>query len=427
MIIRIFLVYSILLFLSFYGAVLMFVPGADQATRLIVFACDSIMIVMALSVIWRNRVFPVVRYLILFLFASTITLLLNLHSVGFPTHLNGLRQPLFLISTLIVLYDIAQSSRWEQLERLFNRFLIVFALLQIPLSVFQFAKFGAGDMVGGTYGFMGGSGYLSQLVFLIAFYYIAKSSWRHDRESVRVRNVFLFSSLLLPCALNETKASFVYLIVMIVLLTMSRTKILKSIPILALGVGLILLLNYYYGKTVEDPMTVFDSKFLERYLLYDPRENVDVPRFQKLVLMFRLMHGDVLSILFGLGYGVFAGENILGTSAFGRSLWYFQGTRMLLQAAWIQGGLLASLLLSLSSFWFLRTRSLLRTANMRRFRNFLAFVLGTVWLYNEALYSRPFAMIVGFMITWVGVGGLDRRTEGEADAPDHVPVVAEER
>jgi hypothetical protein len=166
-------------------------------------------------------------------------------------------------------------------------------------------------------------------------------------------------------------------------------------------------LNYYYGKTVENTQNVFDSQFLERYLLYDPRENVDVPRFQKLVLMFRYMHGDWAQIFFGLGYGIFAGENILGTSSFGRSLWYFQGTRILLQGLWIQGGLVAVLLLLPSSFWFLKRRPLLTSGNMRRFHTFLACLVLSAWLYNEALFDRAFMMITGFMIIWIGSGGMD--------------------
>jgi len=414
---RILLFFLVLLLNSFFGAVLMAVPGAERIFRFAVFACDGIMIGMAVTVVWRSRVFSGVRYLVLFLFVSTLTFFLNVQSVGIATHLNGLRQPLFLLTTLIVLYDISQSSRWEVFERLFNAFLIVFALLQIPLSLYQFLIWGAGDYVGGTYGYTGGSGFLTQLAFLISFYFIARSSWLDDPDSVRIRSVLLYSLLLLPCTVNETKISFIYLAVFIVLLTMSRGKILKSIPIVAFGVALILLLNYYYGKTVGDPQNVFDERFLERYLVYDSRENVDVPRFQKMVLMFRVMRGDIFQMLFGLGYGVFAGENILGTSSFGRSLWYFQGTRIQLNTVWIQGGFLAVMVLLPISFWFLRRRSILTSGNMRRFHTFLAMLLASAWTYNEALYSRPFAMISGFMIIWIGLGGMDRRAHEKASEP----------
>ncbi len=422
MIIRILLFFFVLLLNSFYGAVLMAVPSADRIFRLAIFACDGIMIAMAVSVVWRNRTFSVVKYLALFLFVSTLTFFLNVHSVAIATHLNGLRQPLFLLSTLIVLYDIAQSSRWEAFGRMFNAFLVIFALLQIPLSLIQFFKFGAGDYVGGTYGYMGGSGFLTQLVFLIAFFFIARSSWYKDPDGIRYRSVLVYSLFLLPCTVNETKISFVYLAIFIILLTMSRSKIFKSIPILAFGVALILLLNYYYGKTVEDTQNIFDERFLERYLLYDPRENVDVPRFQKLVLMFRLMHGDILQMLLGLGYGVFAGENILGTSSFGRSLWYFQGTRIQVQTVWIQGGLLSLVLLLPASFWFLRRRSILQSTNMRRFHTFLALLIASTWLYNEALYNRPFAMIAGYMIIWIGLGGMENKASEEAPPPNLVTL-----
>jgi hypothetical protein len=99
----------------------------------------------------------------------------------------------------------------------------------------------------------------------------------------------------------------------------------------------------------------------------------------------------------------------------------------LLQAAWIQGGLLVVIVLNLATFWFLKARSMLATANMRRFRNYLAFMLAMGWLYNEALLNRPFVMIAGFMITWVGVGGLDRKSVEENTPPTHAPVPAEAR
>lgn len=413
MIIRIFLFYIVLLFLSFHSAVLMALPSAEQFFRYGVFACDAIIIAMAVTVFWRNRRFTVVRYVLLFLFFSTFTLFLNLHAVALPTHLNGLRQPLFLLCTLIVLYDFAQSARWDAIVQTFNAFLVIFAVLQIPLSLIQFFKFGASDYVGGTYGYTGGSGNLTLLVFIIAFYFIVRSSWYKDADSIRVRSVLLYSLFLLPCTVNETKISFVFLVVYVLLLTTSQKNLLKSLPLLALGVLLVMVLNYYYGQTVQSPANLLDPQFLERYLLYDPRENIDVPRFQKLVLMFRFMHWDPIQVLFGLGYGIFAGENILGTSSFGRSLWYFQGTRILLQGVWIQGGLIAVLLLILPSFWFLKRRSLLVSSNMRRFHSFLVFFLATAWMYNEALYNRPFIMITAFMIIWIGLGGMDGRVTEE--------------
>lgn len=422
MIIRILLFFFVLLLNTFQGAVLMAVPGADRLFRVATFAGDGIIYAMAFSVVWRNRTFPVVRHLVMFLFVSTFTLFLNLDTVGTPTHLNGLRQPLFLLCTLIVIYDFSRSGRWEAFERAFNSFLLIFAALQIPLSVVQFLKWGAGDMVGGTFGYTGGSGVVSQLVFVIAFYFIARSSWLDDRDSIRLRSVLLYSLLLLPCTINETKASFIYLAIYIVMLTMSRRRMIKSIPILALGVILIVALNYYYGKTVGDVPDLLDPQFLDRYLFYDPRENVDVPRFQKMVLMFRFMHGDVLQMLLGVGYGIFAGENILGTSSFGRSLWYFQGTRIQLQTIWIQGGLLAVILLAAASFWFLKGRRFLASGNMRRFHTFLALFTLLVWFYNEALYNRVFVSIAGYMFVWIGLGGMDRTASEEASAPEPVDV-----
>ena len=43
----------------------------------------------------------------------------------------------------------------------------------------------------------------------------------------------------------------------------------------------------------------------------------DLPRFQRIMIMFRMMGGDIGSILLGMGYGVLGGGNIMGMSPSG--------------------------------------------------------------------------------------------------------------
>jgi hypothetical protein len=66
-------------------------------------------------------------------------------------------------------YDLYDRTR--AVFKIF-RYLIIFALVQTPVAFIQFLRFGAGDPVGGTYGIGGGSGCLSQLLFLICFYLV---------------------------------------------------------------------------------------------------------------------------------------------------------------------------------------------------------------------------------------------------------------
>jgi len=59
----------------------------------------------------------------------------------------------------------------------------VFALAQIPVTIIQFAQYGAGDGVGGTYGTGGGSGYITQLLFIICFFFAVRFASLEDGSS----------------------------------------------------------------------------------------------------------------------------------------------------------------------------------------------------------------------------------------------------
>ena len=214
--------------------------------------------------------------------------------------------------------------------------------------------------------------------------------------------------ILIPCALNETKISFVLLAGFLVLLVSSPRQMYRAIPLLILGAGLMFLLNYYYSQTVEDTSTIFDEGYIEKYLLTNPTgTGGDLPRFQRVVIMFRLMGDDIGSILLGMGYGVLGGGNIAGTSRLGRTLFYLvNGSRILLFRVWIQGGLLAVLLVAGAMFGYLRS-GVQKVFTVRQFSFFLFFSLVVIWGYDEAIFDRVFAPIVAFCMMWIRAGGID--------------------
>jgi len=425
MIIRILLFFAIFAFNAYQGIlVTQFFPGLDRMARLTVVAGDGGLVVMALSVYFRNRRFYGAISFVIFVLSSVLTLLYNLDHVGVTDHFNGLRQPLVLLSAVVIVYDILMSSYRDRFVQYFTVALIVFAISQIPSSVWQFLRFGAGDLVGGTYGTTGGSGLVTQLVFMISFYLLVQYGALEGGTGFAVGKMLLFSLLLAPCAINETKIAFIYLAAYIVMLAMSRQNFLRMVLVFGVGGALFYVLGVYYTQTVKDPTSLLNEKFIESYLFYYPKEGVDVPRFQKIALMFGLLSKDFVTFFVGLGYGLFGGTSLLGASRFARSLWYFGGSRPLLNTIWIQGGLFATYAIVWASFGYLRGR-LADSFCMRRFRLFLGFVILSSWFYNDMLLDRTVAIIVAFLTVWVYLGGIDQEAEEESSSGPEASLPAD--
>jgi hypothetical protein len=406
---KLYLFLTIQFYNSVSGAIAtMMLPSAERVFRMVTFGADGLMLLLALSAFWTRRNFYGVKYMALFLLVSTLTFVYTVDRFGFPEHLNGLRETLFFFSSLVVVYDLYESWVRPDFARIFTRYLILFGIGQTPFALYQFLKYGAGDAVGGLYGIGGGSGYLSQLVFLICFYLVVRYSSLPDGSNFVISRTLLFFPLLIPCALNETKISFLLLAGMLLLLVTSPRQMYRAIPLLVLGAGLMFLLNYYYSQTVEDTGNIFDADYIEKYLLTNPTgAGGDLPRFQRIVIMFRLMAGDIGSILLGMGYGVIGGGNIMGTSRLGRSLFYLvNGSRILLFRVWIQGGFLAVLLVAGTMFGYLRSK-VEKVFTVRQFSYFVFFSMVLIWAYDEAVFDRVFAPITAYFMVWVRAGGMD--------------------
>lgn len=403
----------------------MLLPSLDTQIRYLVVGGDLLMAGLALSAIWRRRSFFGSQAMAVFLVISSLTFAANAGALEFGAHLNGLRQPLFFLSSLIVFYDLLDADGEGRLHRAGVIFLVVFALLQIPTAVHQFIVFGPGDAVGGTYGVSGGSGYLTQLVFLITFFLCVVYASRDDGRGFVIWRVAAFTLLLIPTALNETKISFLLLPLFMLLLAFNSRRLYASLPLLGIGAVLGYFLYAYYSENVMEVDKMMTPEFLEQYLVYDARQNVDIPRFQKIVLMLSRMSTDLSAQLLGYGYGLFVGRNFMGTSLYIRSFWYFEGTRALLNTVWLQGGILAVLTFLYATFGFLRgSRS--REANVRRFRLFLALLLLSTWIYNEALFDRLFALIISFFVAWLMVGAQPDRDPISTALIDDEPDVLED-
>lgn len=382
----------------------------DEAARILTLAADGGILFLALTALGRTWDFYGTRTWLFFLLAAAVTMVYNLDRIGPLGQLNGLRLPLFFFAVLIVVRDFLTSPHAALFDRLFVRFLVLYALAQVPTSVVQFLQYGPSDYVGGTLGW-GGPNAVTLSLFLIVFYLIARYAAKEDGSAFRIGKVLAFSLLLFPCAINETKISFVLLPLMMMLLVPIR-RMAMAIPMILVGAALFVALNALYSTYERDTEFLLDERFLERYLYYDEAATGDLPRGQKLLYTMDLMHNDPPLYLVGMGYGIFAGGNILQSSSFGYIVSYLGGARMFLNTVWLQGGLLAVGLIAYALFHFAGTRRI-TAMTVGRFRIFLVLVLAAMWVYNDSLYSRVFAAIASYLVLWTEAGGRIAGEQGK--------------
>jgi hypothetical protein len=423
---RLYLFLSILTLNAFVGVLTtMLFPGADRVGRLAVAAGDALMITMAASCSFRNRNFYGVKLGGAILFASFLTFAYNVDRFGFMPHLNGMREVLFFIAALIVVFDLYESDVRRKLIVQITLFIIVFAILQTPVSILQYVKYGAGDLVGGTYGIKGGSGMITQDLFLITAFLIIRYGVLEDGTSVKFSRALLIFPLLIPCGVNETKITFVLLPALFLLLVSSRGKLYRTVPLVLLGAGLVYLFYYAYQEVVRENQNIFTADYFEKYLMTSPTgRGGDLPRFQRLIIMFNLMHKDVVYYVLGMGYGLIGGGNVLEVSRDTRALVYLiSGSRILLFRLWIQGGILLVAGVAAMMFSYLRATLPLRPAD-KRLALFIAFNLALVWVYNEAILDRTYACLVSFAMIWLYRGGSLNESGDETEDESQDPTEA---
>ena len=153
-------------------------------------------------------------FLLLFVgFSFISTCIINDYSILF--FVNGLRLYLcYIIIVPIFRYFLTDDHRSKGFIEKMDRALYIFLWLQLPTAAVQCFLYGAYDQVGGSMGWMM-SGEMSTLVYLISFYLMHKN-WDSSKsyiDNIRANWILIF--LLIPSFLNETKISFIYLLMYI--------------------------------------------------------------------------------------------------------------------------------------------------------------------------------------------------------------------
>lgn len=367
------------------------------------FILDLSLLVVAGFSIHNTR--PVRKLISFFLIFLTITLgsfALNFNELSFVIYFNGLREflPYFLFP--IIYINLLNSSRREFYIRKFNSFLYIFLSLQIPVSLYQLSKYGAGDMVGGTLG-AGGSGILTFLVFLATYYLMVQDfDANHVYRSFKKKSYLLL--FWLPAFINETKISFVLIILFVLLLVkISITNIRKYIFLALTIIPLLFIFDSIYKSTTNHSITAeyIDRDFLTKYFIQDDENETDIPRIQRIAIYLTTF--NVKEILLGKGIGQFKGGTTLDPTPFARDYeWLLQGSRTMFFFLLVQVGLIGAI--SFIFFWFYLIS--FRPHKQKRINysgNLLAFATGCfiiIQFYNDSLRSLFFSGILLFIMTY---------------------------
>ncbi len=394
-----------------------FIPEVESVRTYIMLACDAMLALLGLLCL-RHRTD------ILFIFS------LALISFGSSVVFNGL-SPFFAANGMRVFiglmfcypifrYFMDDAQRREHFIKTLDKNLEIFLWLQVPCIAFQFIAYGADDHVGGSLGNWY-SGTISMLIYIISFYLMHKRIDQRDFAGSIINN-FKYVLLLTPTFFNETKISFVLLVIYFILLMPLDKRIYKraiiSLPILvvlfALGYSTYKITYKGDVSSTTDEIDIFSEDYLVEYVLSDvekAEEDVewsldndetgvaDLGRLTKFLLLPMFEEDNPGHIPLGFGVGHFKGGTKMDHSEFyDHYEWYLIGTMPYLIHIYLQLGVVGLLLFLgyLVSLFFRHPDGCsIRDMNLQIF---MALLIGMNLFYAESLRDPFFSIIIyGFV------------------------------
>lgn len=338
-----------------------------------------------------------------------------LNSESFFVWINGFRRYIpYLFVLPIIRYLWNDSERRVRFIRIFDKTLYYFLWLQFPCLSLQAILYGMGDLGGGSLGWFN-SGIISQLIYVISFYLMIRS-W--DPKLGYIRNLgknWILLILLFPSFMNETKISFIFLILYFIFLIPFDKNIGRSfllvIPIVALLSGGAF---WWYVTFVDLKGDVYRENFLNNYVMgADVNEMVfdyldedvntddvfesDYARGIKFMLLPTLLEkGKPFNEFWGYGIGQFKGGNGLEKTKFAKHYdWIFRGTQMEIFNIIIELGYIGGALLII--FWFYVFRFFKRVGKNNRNKRlqwWMGLNMLLMIIYSPSFDSLPFVIIV---------------------------------
>ena len=337
-------------------------PFLDSLKQVIMLVSDVIILILGLVTLKTKKdKILIVAFAVLGVLSSVV------NKVPAVLWVNGFRDyiPFLMLLPLIRYFMTCDES--ARFRESFDRQLKYFLILQAFCVTEQFILYGANDAGGGSLGF-GYSGTISMVIILLSFYFVSKN-WDGDNYLRSLWENRLYVFLMFPVFLNETKVSFLLLLVYFLLLypfkIQSIGKMLIALPVvLIVAAGLAWaymwatnmdelydLGDYLSGGT--DPEEVIELAEMAIELTesedFDAFE-LDIPRFLKLTMMPGALERTRGGLVLGAGLGHMKGWTTLERTPFARengALLF--GTRMSAHMFFLSLGILGMIWVC---FWY---------------------------------------------------------------------------
>lgn len=342
--------YSGLLFGSIWallcvGFIATEIPPLEKLIAIVNLLTDAIFIILGL---WATRSRRDIFITVSFFAIVLISKYLNHQSV--ISMLNGCRSYIGLLMCAPIIRYLLRSKYAEDFTRRMDTLCWTFLYLQAFCITWQFIRYGANDAGGGSFGY-GGTGTVSTLIYIISFYLLSKrwdfgKSWFTNFKENKANFILLY-----PTFLNETKISFIFLLIYVLLLyPIDRKYIIRVFAIFPLALVLLSGVFYLYLYAADQKAdTVLNKEFLDIYLFggEDPVElielaqvyeeerfaeenlwTVDLPRFTKIFTVPEVLRKAGGGMTFGIGAGQIKGGTFISESRFSMKYgWLMGGTK----------------------------------------------------------------------------------------------------
>lgn len=334
--------FGLLWFLFTYNFALQVVHAPGVIQSVLQLATEGVMVILAILTL-RKAIDWVV--IISFLVLAGYTNSLNHES--WLVFGNGLRTylPMLLIPP-VIRFMLSTRERATEFVKRMDKSLFIFLLIQLPCMFVQLrtAPDGNPDYVGGSLGsFM--SGVVSMLIYLVSFY-LMRRKWNSKRSYLgNLKDNWVLLALLLPTFLNETKISFIFLLIYFILLVSFDRRFIKNVLIMIPIVMVVLIggiqiylrsagaseevftidyLNEYFSSDVMVELVEQDKlEDADDWIASSMTTNVDFPRGIKFMMVPVMLnehrHGGWI---FGYGIGQYKGGTLIGQSEFAKRYSY---------------------------------------------------------------------------------------------------------
>ena len=357
---------------------------------------DFLIIVLTLSFIKMKSKY--MNYIYVFIIFSTLSYIIS-ENKSLLSHINGIRETLVFICYFVIMDVLYRTRQIEKINEKFIIFSYFFLTIQIPIAIQQFIKFGAGDAVGGTFGY-GGSGILTFSIFIL-IYYLIENKIGTSKE--RLKKSIPFLIFLIPIALNETKISFIIMLIYFISF-MDIKSASSSLLFASFGVLSVISFSYIYSTqenvSYKNPLEgIYSGDFLNSYLLGDEIVDEDVPRFTKLIVGTQKLANDG-DLLLGKDYGAFTGSQSRMSSEFSKKYeWLLAGSRPYSFFLIISGGVILLVLI----IWLVFSEIFRKQPKgIKNYSSPLLLFLSAVFLislfYNDGLRSTVFSFLFVFIL-----------------------------